>query len=160
MLALLVGAATANAQTGSQKQLPELSFKNIKGQSIALKSLAGQGHPTVISFWATWCSPCKKELTNIQEIYDEWQKKYHCNVVAISVDDVRNSGKVKQYIDGVQWPFEVLLDPNGDLMRTLNFQNVPYTILLDKDGNIVYTHNSYVEGDELVLQEHIEKLAK
>jgi thioredoxin-related protein len=68
--------------------------------------------------------------------------------------------KVKSYVDGVNWPFEVLLDPNEDLKRELNFQTIPYTLMLDKEGNIVYTHNGYQEGDEYVLEEKIKEYDK
>lgn len=148
-------ATNSKAQTST---LPNVTLKNVKGESVQLSKYDSTGHPTVISFWATWCSPCKKELTNIVELYPEWKTKYNVEVVAISIDDARNSAKVKSYVDGVRWPYEVLLDPNEDLKRSLNFQTVPYTILLDSKGKIVYTHNSYVEGDELILEDKIAAL--
>ena len=153
-LSFLLGE-NASAQTSN---LPDVTLKNVKGESVQLGKYATSGHPTVISFWATWCSPCKKELTNIVELYPEWKSKYNVEVVAISIDDARNSAKVKSYVDGVRWPYEILLDPNEDLKRSLNFQTVPYTILLDSNGKIVYTHNSYVEGDELILEDKIAAL--
>jgi thioredoxin-related protein len=54
----------------------------------------------------------------------------------------------------------VLLDPNEDMKRFLNFQTIPYTILVDKNGQIVYRHNSYVEGDEFVMEEKLAKLSR
>jgi len=62
---------------------------------------------------------------------------------------------VKTYANGQGWDFEVLLDPNQDLKRALNFQTIPYTILVDKNGNIVYRHTGYIEGDEYLLEEEI-----
>ena len=114
----------------------------------------------IISFWATWCTPCKKELSNYAELYEEWKEEFGVTVIAISIDDARNTAKVKAYVNGVRWPFEVLLDPNEDMKRFLNFQTIPYTILVDKNGQIVYRHNSYVEGDEYVMEEKLAKLSR
>jgi thioredoxin-related protein len=62
-------------------------------------------------------------------------------------------------VNGVKWPFQVLLDPNEDMKRSLNFQTVPFTILINKEGKIIYRHNSYVEGDEFVMEEKLKKLS-
>jgi cytochrome c biogenesis protein CcmG/thiol:disulfide interchange protein DsbE len=140
--------------------LPSVKLKNLKGQSVDIQDFAKSGKPVVISFWATWCSPCKKELSNIAEIYDQWKEEYGVEIVAVSIDDARSTDKVKSYVNATQWPFTVLLDPNEDMRRALNFSVVPYTLLLDKKGNIVYTHNNYVEGDEFILEEKIKKVAK
>ncbi len=114
----------------------------------------------MVSFWATWCSPCKKELNNISYLYEDWQEDYNMELVAISIDDVRNTSKVKTYVDGQAWEYDVLLDTNEDLKRMMNFQTVPFTVLINKDGRIVYTHAGYVEGDEFILEEKIKALMK
>jgi len=54
----------------------------------------------------------------------------------------------------------VLLDVNQDLKRQLNIQSVPFTLLVDANGKIVYTHSGYVDGDEYILEEEIQKLVK
>jgi thioredoxin-related protein len=54
----------------------------------------------------------------------------------------------------------VLLDVNQDLKRSLNIQTVPFTVVADGNGKIVYTHSGYVEGDEFVLEEELQKVAK
>ncbi len=140
--------------------VPNVSLKNLKGEAVNIRELASNGKITVVSFWATWCSPCKKELTNYAELYDVWQEKYGVQVLAISIDDARNTAKVKAYVNGVNWPFEVLLDPNEDMKRSMNFQTVPFSMLVDQSGNIVYRHNSYVEGDEFIMEEKIAALLK
>jgi cytochrome c biogenesis protein CcmG/thiol:disulfide interchange protein DsbE len=131
---------------------------DLKGQPYKSSDIAKDGKVTVISFWATWCVPCKKELNTINEVYEEWQKKYDMKLVAISIDDSRSSTKVKPYMDGQRWEFDVLLDINQDFKRALNIQSVPYTLLLDKNGKIVYQHSGYVDGDEIILEEEIHEV--
>jgi thioredoxin-related protein len=80
-------------------------------------------------------------------------------VVAVTIDNARNVMKVKPYVDGQAWPFDILLDVNSDLMRAMNVINPPHTFLIDKTGNVVYSHTGYLEGDEFTLEEKIKALA-
>jgi peroxiredoxin len=141
------------------KKIPSVSLKTMDGKTVNT-ALLGLNGPVVISFWATWCTPCKKELNNINELYEEWKTKYDVIVVAVSIDNARNVMKVKPYVDGQAWPFDVLLDVNSDMMRAMNVVNPPHTFLLDKTGNIVYSHTGYLEGDEFTLEEKMKALIK
>lgn len=152
----MVVATSSFAQTGN---LPDIVLKNIDGEEVNIQDFASNGKITIISFWATWCKPCIKELKNVNELLSDWEEEYDVELVAISVDDSRNVSKVKPMVSGLGWDFEVLLDPNGDVQRAMNVANPPVTFLIDQEGNIVYTHTGYVEGDELELEEHIAELA-
>src|SRR5688572_16445532 len=123
-----------------EKTLPSVTLSDINGKQVNVASYGKSGKLTVISFWASWCVPCKKELTNIADLYDEWKKKYNVQIVAISIDDSRNSTKVKPIVDGQRWEYEVLLDVNQDLKRQMNIQSVPFILIVDAHGKIVYTH--------------------
>jgi len=131
----------------------------MNGEKVDISTLVGKGNIVVINFWATWCVPCKKELNNISEMYDEWKEKYKVEVIAVSIDDSKNTAKVKTTVDGSGWGFTVMLDPNQDLMHALNFQAPPYSLIIDKSGNIVETHAGYVDGDEFLMEEKIKELA-
>ena len=54
-------------------------------------------------------------------------------------------------------PYEVLLDPNGELKRALGVQLIPYTLIVDGKGKIVYKHSGYVDGEEDELFEEVKK---
>ncbi len=163
LLTLCISFSIAKAQETpaaktDNKEFPSVVLKDLAGKEVNLQQYAKSGKVTVLSFWATWCAPCKKELENMNELLDEWQEKYDVQLVAVSIDDARNALKVKPYVDGKKWEFPVLLDVNQDSRRALNFPNVPYTVLIDKNGNIVYKHIGYTEGDEQVLEEKIAAL--
>ena len=142
----------------AQELLPDVNVTTLEGKSVSIREYIKPGQITFISFWATWCSPCKKELENIMDLYPEWKEKYNVEVIAVSIDDSRTASKVSPYIKAKKWPYQVVLDGNEDLKRALNVQAVPYAFLLDQNGKIVYSHNGYVEGDEFELEDKIKAL--
>lgn len=147
----------SNAQ--QQNTIPAAKVFQLDGTPFNTAEIENDGKPIIINFWATWCSPCKRELNNITEMYEEWQEETGVMLVAISIDDTRNMAKVAPYVNGKGWEYEVYIDPNGDFKRALGVNNVPHTFLVDGNGKIVWQHNSYSEGDEYELFELVKKLA-
>lgn len=149
-----------SASLSAQKILPSVEIKTLEGQSVNIQEYAENGKITIISFWATWCKPCKKELDTIHEVYEDWVADYEVELVAITIDTRRDLGKVKPLIEEKGWEYTILSDSKGDLKNALNFQTVPQTFLLDQEGNIVYTHSGYKTGDEVELEDKIKELAE
>jgi cytochrome c biogenesis protein CcmG/thiol:disulfide interchange protein DsbE len=148
-----------SAQQKLQK-IPPVDLKTMDGKAFNTRSISNDGKPIVISFWATWCAPCKKELNGISENFDEWVKQTGVKLYAVSIDDSRNSGKVAPYVNGQGWDYTVLLDENSDLKRAMNVNNVPHTFVLNGNGEIVWQNNNYTEGGETKLLEILKKVAK
>jgi thiol-disulfide isomerase/thioredoxin len=142
----------------SVSEVPSVMIKNLNGENIDFTSVVKKGKVTVVSFWASWCVPCKKEINNLAEVMPEWMKTMDFELIAVSIDDTRNLAKVKSYVNGQKWDFKTYMDPNQDLKRLLNFQTIPYTIIYDKDGKVAFTHTGYVEGDEFILKEKIKEI--
>lgn len=152
--------AAAPAQTNTGQKVPGVEMKTLDGKKFNSADFKNDGKPIIISFWATWCAPCKKELNAIAENFEDWQKETGVKVIAVSIDDARNSPKVKPYVDSKGWEYEVYLDENQDFKRAMNVNNVPHTFVLNGNGEIVYQYNNYVEGEELKLYEIVKKVAK
>ncbi len=142
----------------AQNSLPDVSIKTLDGQTINIQDYSTNGKITVLSFWATWCSPCKRELDAIAEYYEEWQEEFDMELVAITIDNARNLPKVKPIVETKGWEYTILSDANEDLKRALNFQTVPMTFLIDQEGKIVYSHSGYNPGDEFELEDKIKAL--
>lgn len=144
------------AQTG---KFPAVTVQNMSGQKVSTSTWENGGKPMIINFWATWCAPCKRELNAINDLYPDWQEETGVKLMAVSIDDTRSMNRVKPYVNGQAWDYEVFLDPNGDLKRALNVNNIPHTFLVDGKGNIVWQHNNYEPGDENELYRQVKKLA-
>lgn len=142
------------------KSLPDVTVKTLKGASKNIQEFGKNGKITVVSFWATWCAPCKKELDAIAEVYSDWQENYDMELVAVSIDTRRAVATVPSLVASKGWEYTVLTGKATELQNAFNFQTIPQTFLVDQTGNIVYHHNGYVPGDEYELEDKIKALAK
>ena len=88
-IAFLIFMAVAFALQASA-QLPSVELKDINGKTVRTDQLSNDGKPFIISFFATWCKPCNRELSAISEVYDEWREETGVKVIAVSIDQAQN----------------------------------------------------------------------
>lgn len=148
-----------NAQTTFVKNIPSADIKTLDGKIINTSKFSNDGKPIIISFWATWCKPCKKELDAISEKYEDWNKQTGVKIIAVSIDDARSALKVGADVKSKDWPYDIYIDENQDFKRAMSVNAIPHTFIIDGKGNIVWQHNSYAEGDEDILFEAVKKVA-
>lgn len=160
MLFLVISATLQAQNVFTYKKLPSVNIKDLKGQPFSTDNITNDGKPIIVSFWATWCKPCVRELTTIADVYDDWVKETGVKLVAVSIDDSRSVPLVAPMINGKGWEYQVLLDPNSDFKRAMNVVTVPQTFLLNGKGEVVWQHTTFAEGDELQLIDLVRKVIR
>jgi peroxiredoxin len=142
----------------SQNQMPNIELNAISGESVNLSTDFNEVDKLyMFSFWATWCAPCINELEAIHKKYTTWKESLNVEIIAVSIDDSKTHKRVKPFLKGKGWTYNVLLDSNQELKRALSIVNVPYTIVV-KNSKIVYVSNGYSQGSEEDLYNKLKEL--
>lgn len=152
VLCALFFTATANVSAQNLSTLNTL-LATPGGDQTSVAKL-GEGKVTIVSFWATWCKPCKEEMKAMQPLFDRLKEK-GVQYVAVSIDNTKTMAKVGPYITSKGYTFPVLLDPNSDLFRAVNGTEVPFTLVYNADGTLHAKHDGYFDGDEARLETEI-----
>jgi peroxiredoxin len=142
----------------AQKQMPNIELNSISGETINVSTQFKEKDKLyVFSFWATWCAPCINELEAIHKKYASWKEALNVEIIAVSIDDSKTQKRVKPFLNGKGWTYNVLMDSNQELKRALSIVNVPYTIVV-KNSKIVFVSNGYSQGSEEELYQKLKEL--
>ncbi|MFH1277507.1 MAG: TlpA disulfide reductase family protein [Candidatus Eisenbacteria bacterium] len=154
----LAGAAFAGSGPGVAvgSVAPDFTLKNMEGKTVNLYDVLKEG-PVLIDFWALWCKPCLHALPGTDEISKEYADK-GVTVLTVNTDSPRSTAKVRSYVKSKKFSFEVLLDPNSDMMRLYRFRSIPQLFLVDMDHTIAFSKLGYSPGHEKIVIEEIDKI--
>ena len=159
ILSLLAIVATLGAVAQNAHIPSGIALRDLDGKTVQSSVIQNDKGLVILSFWATWCKPCNRELNTIKDLYEDWQEETGVKIVAVSIDDARSASRVKPHVEGNDWPYEVYLDQNSDLKRAMNVVNVPHTFILSGDGEILWQHTGYQDGAEEELIEKVRELS-
>ena len=157
--AVAVSATGASGQVKAGSKAPEIDLPTLAG-GAPLKLSALRGHPVLLTFWGTWCPPCREEFPQLVAAY----RKYHADgleIVAINQRDQELSLKdVQAFADAYAVPFTVALDTRGRSRRTYRLVGLPTTVFIDTAGTIVQmqpgpvSEEALARGLALIVKEH------
>ena len=133
--------------------LPDLSVRLLDGKQVRLSALLEEG-PLLVSFWATWCAPCKKEMRFLEEFHQKYNENSF-RVLAISTDSPKSMSKVKSYIRAKKYTFLVGIDPNQEIAKKMNALLMPTTLILNKNRKVSWYHQGFIPGDEKEIEAQI-----
>ena len=131
---------------------PDFTVEMLNSGKVTLSAL--QGKPTLLIFWATWCPPCRLELSKLQEhISDRYGDKI--NVLPISRGEER--AKVEEYISKMGYTFAVGLDGDQSIYRKYPTNTIPRCFVIDAKGKVLYSGVGYDEAIAKEVEQNIEK---
>lgn len=159
-LALALGAAFVSGAAVKARERPALVTgsvpfdelgKDIDGNQVAISN--HHGKVVIVSFWASWCAPCRKELPILANVAKKVGPE-HLKVIAINYRD--ESKPFRIIADALKTlPITILRDANGKAARRFNVQGIPRMIIIDRDGKVAADHTGYGEGS---VQEIVDEL--
>lgn len=133
------------------------TLKDMTGRPFDLRSHLGKD-VVMLSFWATWCAPCKNELERMSKVY-EALKDQGFVYLAVSTDGPASVAQVRPYIQGLGYTFPVLLDTQTEVMSRYNPRgDMPFYLLVDRAGRIVDIHQGFTPGDEVEIEKRVRAL--
>jgi len=147
---VMVLFVTAFGQAKKGQKAPDFTLPDLEGNNVTLSKIIGNG-PIYINFWATWCSPCKKEIPELIKLHKKYADR-GLKILGISVDDSRTQGKVKSFVKDRNMNFTILLDSSSEVLkRKYKCIGIPYGFLLDNEGNIIHSIRGFMPGLEEIL---------
>lgn len=173
MLFLFLSLAVAGCSAGSASMgspgapaadntgaLTTLSLTDLSGTPLPLGEWVGRD-VIVISFWATYCKPCKGEMPFLQKMWEKYGEK-GLKVLAVSQDGPETESGVRPFVQRNRYTFHVSIDRQSDAARLLNPKGMlPYLVIVGKDGRIVMGKDGFSAGDQPAIETFLqEQLAK
>lgn len=124
--------------------LPAFALARLEGGRVTDADLRGK--PAFLNFWATWCPPCKREMSDIQEIHDQ----YGGEIDVLLINFGESPAMVRSFLEENSLSMPVALDEDMQLMARWQLPYLPTSIFIDRDGHVCKIHQVYMEKDEMV----------
>jgi peroxiredoxin/outer membrane lipoprotein-sorting protein len=151
--------------TGIGKALPKIILSQLDPEQPAVDPSRLLGKITFITFWASWCGPCRVELPELQNLYD----KYHAqgfNIIAVDTDKPEDRGQVDKFIQQARITYPVLLDPEMKFAKAIKLADsqgqlaLPSMVIINHEGKLVEAHHGLSPVMEFEFSQIIESALK
>ena len=124
-----------------QQMAPDFSLTSLDGRTVSLADYHGK-KKLVLSFWASWCGPCRLEVPALQSFYERHRKDSdQFEILAISIDEER--APAEAFAMEMKPPFPMLLDLSGKTATAYHVENIPVVYVVDENGKVIYGHVGY-----------------
>lgn len=124
---------------------PTFTLADLEGNEVSLANF--RGRPVIINFWATWCGPCRIEMPELQEAYEERQEE---GLAILAVNLEESPDMVRRFFyDDLRLTFTPLLDREGEVASRYGVFNLPTTYFVDAEGTIAAVHRGPLTGGQI-----------
>lgn len=114
-----------------QREHADFTLVDLQGKEWHLRDLKGK--IVLVNFWATWCPPCRKEMPDLQALYDKYKDQ---GFLVLSISDEENS-KVAPFISERKISYPVLLDPGRKVNDAFQVMGIPKSFVYNREGKLV-----------------------
>lgn len=147
-LALLCAVSGVDAQPlRVGRRPPEIDLPTLTGGRVQLSKLRGRA--VIISFWGTWCPPCRTEFPELIRLHENHGESGLYVLAVNGRDQERDTKAVQQFVDFFAAPFTVALDKRGSVRRAYRIEGQPTTVFVDAGGVVRSVHTGLITRDQL-----------
>jgi thiol-disulfide isomerase/thioredoxin len=147
LIAALFFAAAAQAQVGIGKTVPPFETKLLDGKPLAAQALKGKA--VLVVFWATWCPTCRKELPELQALYEKHRGRGF-EILALSID--ADAFTVEEFWKDHDYAFPVAMRAPAHAQVFGPIKAIPALHLIDRKGVLRFSHIGGIGKDKLEAQ--------
>ncbi|MEG1757574.1 MAG: TlpA disulfide reductase family protein [Oscillospiraceae bacterium] len=133
---------------------PDIVLIDTDGNETKLSSL--QGKPVVLNFWASWCGPCKGEMPDFQNVYDEYKDKVNFVMLNLTDGSRETVESASALINEMGYTFPIYFDSNGEGAQKYSISGIPTTFIIDSNGNVMGYIQQAIPAD--VLKDALDEL--
>lgn len=139
-------AEASSQQVAPEKSAlaPDFSLPQVGGGSAQLSAFRGQ--PVLLSFWATWCPYCRRQIPVLKEAYDRYKAQ---GLVVLGVDIQEEEEQVAAAMRELEVSYPVLLDATGQTARLYRVRGIPFNLFIDSQGVISAIYPGSLDGETL-----------
>ncbi len=133
------------------------SLRDIKMDGLNVKDTqlnSYRGKPLIINVWASWCGPCKAEMSSLEVLAKQQSESF--NLIGISTDDYRD--RALKFIEQTSITFDNYIDKRLVLENMLGANRIPLTILVDKEGKVLKKFRGSMKWDHPLMIKMINKI--
>lgn len=136
-------------------QIPDILVVTSNLDSIKFSEYKTYNKALILCFWATWCSPCKRELEAYNNYIDKWEGELNFDFYMISIDDPEKYSKAIDLKEYYGWKGQLLFLNKDEAFDSLDITSIPRTYVFDCEEIKIYDHTGYVTGDEVEFDEFL-----
>ena len=163
LIIYLLSAAGLFAELKVGDDAPTFFVRDLTEKNFFLSDTLKLGKPTVLSFFATWCGPCRLEMPVLDTLSQSYK---NINFYLVDVSGLtqgkskmkEDPEKVKIMVESLGVKLKVLMDKYGKVAEKYGVKSLPRLVVIDQKGKVHYIHDGYAPGDEKKLKAVLDKL--
>ena len=162
-------SASTDADNGASEPpvvpAPDFTLVDQYGEEHTLSDY--EGKTVFLNFWATWCGPCKREMPEVQALYEKYGNN-EGDVIVLGVANPKSEEypynqdvtqpEVEQFLEDGGYTFPVVMDVTGEVFYSYGISAFPTTFMIGADGNVFGYVPGALTGDmmESIVQQTID----
>jgi len=151
----LLPGAVSGSQVGAESSeigspAPDFVLEDLSGNPVKLSDL--RGRLVVLNFWATWCTPCRTEMPEFQEIYQRNEQ----DLVVLGINLEESPSDIQDFVSPLNITYPILLDKEGLVSRLYKVIQLPNTYFIDRQGILRIRHIGFLSSDQ--FQEYLDRV--